>query len=158
MASREREGSKTPVSGPGRRVSSPFRVEVTGPGLEIKRNLLEEDAFKIAWMVARAPNVMSEADMEEFKRRVIVATIKKTFERDSPGNNAARIAVVVRTASKHWQRPITREELTELFAQTGVALPSNFSRDLAQAEERGMISVVELADGEEGYEAAKLPE
>jgi hypothetical protein len=154
----------------GRRPTTPelCRIEISAPGLSITRSLpirqlpelldlllrfggSERPAATVPRRMAAAPEHRdgaldpdhgTEAGEAEAWRHRLVAY----YRAKRPATNPEKIAVLARFLELEERRTVfDRADIRRRFAAAGVALPRNFSRDLATALRRGYL--VPLSDG-----------
>lgn len=133
---------------------SGFNIVIQGPGVRVDRTIPESTVYKVLQLLlhageeVRRERAVSRAEAEN--RR----SLRRAFQRHRPTSHAERMALVVAFVERVHERAARRDEIADWLVLAGEPVPSNFSRDLSLAQEKGLIIPVE-GEGPERYELGR---
>lgn len=125
-----------------------FSIQISGPGVRIERNVREPVVYKVLQLLLEAGSDVRTARSRSNAEDETGRQLRKAFGRYRPRTNAERIALVVASVERLWERSTHRDEIADWLVLAGESLPSNFSRDLSLAIDKGLIASDPEAGGE----------
>ena len=117
-----------------------FKILVRGPGIQVDRNVTEDVVYRVLQILLRAGEEVRQRRASGLAQAELGRALTRFFDRHRPGTNAERIAGVVGFVERFYERSTKREEIPDWLVMANQPVPSNLSRDIGLAIEKGLIN------------------